>query len=652
MKVAVVGAGPAGALIACGLAERGCDVTLFERRSDPLRVPDAQRTIQLSLSPRGLKALEAVGLREAVMARGIPLAARAFHPRDGASRLLPYPDPTWRNASIDRHTLAATVLDRALAQPRLTTRFGVTVADVEVRSAGVITQASDGTLSHEQFDLVIGADGVASQVRAALVRSPEVDFAKRVSPWGYAELSFTLPEGDAYRVPAIHVFPRETFFIACFPGRDGKLHGTLVAQHSAWQAARDAGSLAALLRRELPDLIPCLTRPIEQVAVRSLLPITIVRCGSWTDGERLLLAGDAAHATAPFMGQGVNIGLEDGAALLRVWDEQSGDRQRVCEAYQRERVAEGLACCDLSERAADLLLRMPPENPPPTPHPLTRLNFMGHRYADVARDIIPGWQPEIYAQAAAPALGDGLQFPAALLEPFDASPGALLFRQGDNADELLVLQSGSVQVASPTLGALSLRGPTVIGEMGWLGSPHRTASVTCETPCSLARLSYAKLDAFCSTQPALALPLLRQLATLAMERLNGRFHRAPSYLILQAGAEAQQLERLATDFRELLAGTALIGGEREAEILERSGLRLTRLLPEEHLVEALLLAIDAGELAGAVLFGSLATSRQLTHRLDAKGVAWTTNEDEARALLKRRAEGTLPSGLHAVLTPA
>jgi len=94
MKVAVVGAGPAGALIACGLAERGCAVTLFERRSDPLRVPDAQRTIQLSLSPRGLKALEAVGLREAVMARGIPLAASAFHPRVGTSRLLPYPDPT------------------------------------------------------------------------------------------------------------------------------------------------------------------------------------------------------------------------------------------------------------------------------------------------------------------------------------------------------------------------------------------------------------------------------------------------------------------------------------------------------------------------------------------------------------------------------
>ena len=86
--------------------------------------------------------------------------------------------------------------------------------------------------------------------------------------------------------------------------------------------------------------------------------------------------------------------------------------------------------------------------------------------------------------------------------------------------------------------------------------------------------------------------------------------------------------------------------------MERSGLRLTRLLPEEHLVEALLLATDAGELAGAVLFGALATNRLLTQRLDAKGVAWTADEDEARALLQRRAQMTLASGLHAVLTPA
>lgn len=640
MRIAVVGAGPAGALIACGLAKRGCSVTLFERRSDPLGVPDAQRTIQLSLSPRGLTALDSVGLREAVLAQTISLEARCFHPREGASRVLRYPDPTWRNASIDRHTLAATVLQRALAQPGLTTRFGVTVADVDGRSADVLTRAADGGLSHEHFDLVIGADGVASQVRAALVRSPVVDFAKRISPWGFAELSFTLPAGDAYRVPAIHVFPRETFFIASFPGRDGRLHGTLVAQHSAWQAAREAGLLTDLLRRELPELWPCLSRPLEEVTGLPLHPISIVRCGSWTDGERLLLAGDAAHATAPFMGQGVNIALEDGAALLRAWDEADGDRKQVCAAYQQARVAEGLACCDLSERAADLLLRMPPENPPTVPHPLTRLNFLGHRYAEVARDVILGWQPEIYAQAAAPALGDGLQFPAALLERFEASAGDLLFRQGDQADELLVLLTGSVKITSPSLGALSLRGPTVIGEMGWLGQPLRTASVTCETPCDLARLSYARLDTFCSTQPAIALPLLRQLATLAMQRLSGRFHRAPGYLFLEAGADAQPLERLAAEFRELLAGTALIGGEREAEILGRIGLRLTRLIPNGQLAHALLQSIDAEELAGGLLFGDLADDGPLTQRLDAVGVPWATRDEQARSLLERRTQVT------------
>jgi hypothetical protein len=53
-----------------------------------------------------------------------------------------------------------------------------------------------------------------------------------------------------------------------------------------------------------------------------------------------------------------------------------------------------------------------------------------------------------------------------------------------------------------------------------------------------------------------------------------------------------------------------------------------------------------------VLFGALARNRQLTQRLDATGVAWTTDSDEARALLQRRVQGTLASGLHAVLTPA
>ena len=58
-----------------------------------------------------------------------------------------------------------------------------------------------------------------------------------------------------------------------------------------------------------------LADPAVEVNPDRLIPIPIVRCGRWDDGGFTVILGDAAHATAPFMGQGVNIALEDAARL-------------------------------------------------------------------------------------------------------------------------------------------------------------------------------------------------------------------------------------------------------------------------------------------------------------------------------------------------
>ena len=73
-KVHVVGAGLVGPLIAIYLARKGFSVALHERRPDMRKTRiSAGRSINLALTARGLKALDEVGLKDAVMKIAIPM---------------------------------------------------------------------------------------------------------------------------------------------------------------------------------------------------------------------------------------------------------------------------------------------------------------------------------------------------------------------------------------------------------------------------------------------------------------------------------------------------------------------------------------------------------------------------------------------------
>src|SRR5258706_12782116 len=89
--VTIIGAGLAGALLACYLGRAGRRVNLYERRADP-RVAFAERgrSINLALSTRGLFALREVGLAERVLAHAVLMRGRMIHHRDGSLTYQPY----------------------------------------------------------------------------------------------------------------------------------------------------------------------------------------------------------------------------------------------------------------------------------------------------------------------------------------------------------------------------------------------------------------------------------------------------------------------------------------------------------------------------------------------------------------------------------
>ena len=90
-SVTVVGAGLGGSLAALFLARQGHEVAIHERRSDP-RLGPAQRgrSINLAISTRGLAALDAIGLGDAVRAMAVPMRGRMIHPVEGPLAFQPY----------------------------------------------------------------------------------------------------------------------------------------------------------------------------------------------------------------------------------------------------------------------------------------------------------------------------------------------------------------------------------------------------------------------------------------------------------------------------------------------------------------------------------------------------------------------------------
>src|SRR5438270_11301090 len=113
--IVIVGAGLAGALLACSLGRAGRPVHVYEKRPDPRLGPaERGRSINLALSVRGIHALRDLGLADAVLERSIVMRGRMIHARDGGLTFQPYgKDDTEVLHSVSRSGLNRILVEAA-----------------------------------------------------------------------------------------------------------------------------------------------------------------------------------------------------------------------------------------------------------------------------------------------------------------------------------------------------------------------------------------------------------------------------------------------------------------------------------------------------------------------------------------------------------
>lgn len=354
--VLIVGAGLAGSLLALMLGRRGYKVEVFERRPDMRKAQiQAGRSINLALSTRGLTALSAVGLDEAIRGLAIPMGGRMIHSVEGQQGFQPYGKPGQAILSVSRRALNEVLMDVAEAEKNVTFHFEHKAVDVGLADGSlVVRDLQSNQVRTVRGQVLLGADGAFSKVRRRLQRTERFNFQQAFLGHSYKELTIPpTPEGDFALDPgALHIWPRHDFMLIALPNLDRSFTCTLFLPHKgaepSFEALQSPHEVRRFFQRWFPDalrLMPTLEDDFLENPVGSLVT---VRCEPWHYGAHIGLLGDAAHAVVPFYGQGMNASFEDCRILAELVDRHQGQWAKVLPEFSRLRKPNTDALANLS----------------------------------------------------------------------------------------------------------------------------------------------------------------------------------------------------------------------------------------------------------------------------------------------------------------
>ncbi|MBW4594407.1 MAG: FAD-dependent monooxygenase [Brasilonema angustatum HA4187-MV1] len=361
-KIAIIGAGPSGLLLAHYLLHRGdkYQVDIYERRNDPRTVSFSNsRTYPISLNERGMSALRKIeGLEEAVKAISVEMTGTMFHQKNGKTRLTPRKKPL---VTLDRTNLAIALLENLTQKydnNRLNIHFNCQCTSVDFAPKKVKLQnletEEDFTID---YDLLVGADGGRSVVRESFVTTEDFECEQKYYPNDYKSIYLDSSEklGTHLKADNIHTWRLDdgTLMVALHQV-DGTMSGAINFPPEKNQVANLSTTQEVLkfFQSNFPEIGRLMTQEeAEAFLNKPISRILTVRCNRYHQGDSVLLIGDAAHAVSSSIGQGCNAALEDVVVFDNLLNEYSDNLADVLKQFTIRRKPDGLALVELGDYA-------------------------------------------------------------------------------------------------------------------------------------------------------------------------------------------------------------------------------------------------------------------------------------------------------------
>ncbi len=352
----IVGAGLVGSLWAVYLSKAGYTVKIYERRSD-IRLAEisAGKSINLALSVRGWTALDAVGVGDEVRKIAIPMTGRVMHSQEGELTYQPYGKEGEAIYSISRGGVNATMMDIAETHGNAKIQYNCQCVDVDLEAGEVtIKDRNTNEVFTDKADVIFACDGAFSAIRyLGMQKLDRFDFSQDYIDDGYREILLPANPDGSYKLEknALHIWPRGRFMLIALPNEDGSFTCTLFMPFSGDENSFDELTSKEKVENFFKNIFPDFYEMMPEIGDawedHPLSSLCIMRSYPWHHGKTAMM-GDAAHATVPFYGQGMNGGFEDCTVLYQLMQKHNEDWDKVFAEYSELRKPDGDALQDLS----------------------------------------------------------------------------------------------------------------------------------------------------------------------------------------------------------------------------------------------------------------------------------------------------------------
>ncbi|MEQ1537406.1 MAG: FAD-dependent monooxygenase [Sphingorhabdus sp.] len=328
-KVLVVGGGIGGLSAAIALHRKGISVDVVERSVDW-----SVYHVGIIVQANFVRALAEIGLADEAVAAGFAYKGARFRDKGGAILAelpgVPFVEGYPSDLGLTRPALHK-VLTTRVQELGIPVRLGVTFSALADRGDHVEVNFTDG--SQGQYELVIGADGNFSQVRAHLFpEGPKPTYTGQ-GVWRYnlprpewmewADIYTGKEGGKAGYVP----LTKDTMYVlAVFEEKGNPRFPQETLADEFRKRLEGYGGDLATFKDQIIDPNLVVYRPLEPC----IMP------DPWFKG-RIVLIGDAAHAATPHLGQGAAMAIEDAVVLAEEVSRSEAGVEGALEEFMRRR---------------------------------------------------------------------------------------------------------------------------------------------------------------------------------------------------------------------------------------------------------------------------------------------------------------------------